>query len=176
MLYGCTNTARNQQPNLTDQPIETRINQANPFNPYGRDNITEFDRKTPYNQPDLVDRNAGNENLDVEYNTRRAKIIAQDIANLTDVESATVVITGNTALVGLNLPENVSDEQVDRIKRLAEKKCLATDSALKNASITASPEMVERIRNISRDIGQGRPITGLGDELGSILRRVTPTI
>ncbi|NLK21426.1 MAG: YhcN/YlaJ family sporulation lipoprotein [Epulopiscium sp.] len=137
--------------------------------------IEEFNNPNPYNTPEEVERRT-NTYFDMEYNTQRANRIAEKIARLPEVEKTTVVITGNTALIGLSLGTNTGEEQVNQIKKKVEKETFLMDASLKNISITSSPEIVERIIDISKGINKGRPINGLSEELGAIIRRVTPTV
>ncbi len=40
--------------------------------------------------------------------------------------------------------------------------------------MTADPDLVQRIRELSDDINKGRPISGLADELAEIAGRISP--
>lgn len=108
--------------------------------------------------------------------SQRATQIAKDINSIDGVEKATVIITGETALIGLNLTNNLNDEQISNIKKSAENKAKTSNNGIKNAAVTASPEIVQRITNLANDIKEGKPISGLADELGNLIKRVTPTI
>lgn len=108
--------------------------------------------------------------------SQRATQIAKDINSIDGVEKATVIITGETALIGLNLGDSLNDEQISNIKKLAETKTKDSNNGIKNAAVTASPEIVQRITNLANDIKEGKPISGLADELGNLIKRVTPTI
>lgn len=137
--------------------------------------MEEFNRYSSSNMPEKVVRG----NIDFfenEYNTKRAKYIAEVITGLPEVEKTTVVITGNSALIGANLASDINEKEVNKIKKTIEEKTLSTDASLKNVSITVSPEVVEKIRDIAEKLNQGRNIDGLAEELGSIIRRITPTI
>ena len=179
VMSGC-NSQRN---NVSRQSIENRLDHIKPieFKQSSRNEIKtkgsmeEFNRSNPYNIPEQVDR-TDNDSLESEYNTERANHIAKVITNLPEVKKSTVIITGNTALVGVVLASNIAEEEVDETKKTIEEKTFSADASLKNVSITASPEIVKRITNISEDLSQGKPITGLAEELGSIIRRITPTI
>lgn len=43
-----------------------------------------------------------------------------------------------------------------------------------NALVTADPDLVQRIRELSDDINKGRPLSGLTDELAEIAGRISP--
>lgn len=131
-----------------------------------------------YNSSNVNTRNAidNTNNIASDDLSQRATRIAKALNKINGVEKATVVITGEVALVGLNIANNISDEQITKIKKEAEQITLNTDTGIKNTAITAAPEIVDRIVNISGDIGNGKPLSGLADELGSLIRRITPTM
>lgn len=131
---------------------------------------------TPYSMPDTVER-AEQEIVEKEsINTRRAAKIASSVNKLAGIEKTTVVITGNTALVGIDLMDYVLESEVAPLKSQVEKSVRAADGEVRNVAVTATPELVERITAIAGDIGRGRPATGLADEMGSLLRRATPMV
>lgn len=137
--------------------------------------MEEFKRSNPYNIPEQVEKRNLNV-FDIEYNTKRAQYIAEAISKTPLVEETTVVITGNTALVGVDLASSINESQVNQLKKSIEEKTFVTDASLKNVSVTVSPEIVERISDISRNLSQGKPINGLAEEISSIIRRITPTV
>lgn len=48
------------------------------------------------------------------------------------------------------------------------------DRDITRVSVSADPDIFTRIDNIARDIGRGRPLSGFGDEIEEIIRRITP--
>lgn len=137
-----------------------------------------IDMLNGYNQSNVNARNITNTTNNVASDdlSQRATKIAKALNKIDGVEKATVVITGEVALIGLNIANDISDEQITKIKKEAEQQTLNTDTAIKNVAITAAPEIVDRIVNVAGDIGNGKPLSGLADELGSLIRRITPTM
>ncbi|WP_058485636.1 YhcN/YlaJ family sporulation lipoprotein [Defluviitalea phaphyphila] len=155
-----------------NKSIENRVNYSNENTIKGY--IEEFDRSNPYNIPEQVDKNIDINNS--EYNTERASNIAKVINNFEQVDDTTVIIVGNTALIGIDLISGISEEEIGEIKKLIEEKTFLTDTSLKNVSITTSEEMVKRIKEIAKNLREDRKEEGLVDEINSIIRRITPTI
>lgn len=173
ILTGCS---KNNTINI--KSIENRIENINedqysPNKIETRGLMEEFKRTNPYNIPEQVERNNA---WDVKYSNERAKHIVEVITALPKVKKATVIVTGNTAVVGAELDSNVKDKEEDEIKKLIEEKTYSADASLKNASVTVSPEIVKRINSIAQDLNKGKPIEGLAEELGSIIRRITPIV
>jgi YhcN/YlaJ family sporulation lipoprotein len=104
----------------------------------------------------------------------RAQKIAAEAAKQKDVRSASCVITGNTALVGLKLDKQPKGKLTDAIKREVEKKVKATDTKISNVVVTADPDMVSRIDTMFKDIGKGKPISGFATEIKEMINRIKP--
>lgn len=110
----------------------------------------------------------GNGNL-----TARAERIADAVANMEEVRSATVVITDTTALVGVTLARNTNDVATD-LKRRIEDVVTQTDREIDRVAVTADPDLITRIRNVADETGRGRPLSGFGREVEEIIRRIIP--
>lgn len=106
---------------------------------------------------------------------------SQDVANrlvklaLSDphVENATAVVVGRIAVVGIDLPGNLDAARVSTIK-YSVAQSLKEDPLGANALVTANPDLVERIREMARRIGEGHPVAGIMDELADIVSRIMP--
>ncbi|WP_026485518.1 YhcN/YlaJ family sporulation lipoprotein [Caldanaerobius polysaccharolyticus] len=107
--------------------------------------------------------------------TARANRIAAAVAKLPDVNRATVVISGNTALVGIDMKGNVEKTKEAKVKKSVEKTVRSTDKAINNVSVTADPDLYNRINSIAADVARGKPISGFAREISEILKRITPS-
>lgn len=171
---------------------ETTPNQQNMDN-----NLPSADRMVPGDNRMLTDDrmnpNNNNNNNNMNMDTRmapndtqgtndgmtgdlasRADRIANEVTKHNEVRSATVVITENTALVGVNLTSGTKGELNAEIKRQIEDAVKKADNGIERVSVTADPDLFTRIENIAKDIGQGRPLSGFGQEVEEIIRRITP--
>ena len=139
-------------------------------------------RPAPQQQPmtpnqEMTDRNAPinmqpNE-VNQDLNTRADRIVTE-VAKMEEVRSATVVISENTALVGVNLTDTTKGEMNTEIKRQIEESVRRTDPQITRVSVTADPDIFKRIENIARETGRGRPLSGFGREIEELVRRITP--
>lgn len=185
-VLGCTPTER---------PVpETTPNQQDMNNRTTTDNnVPSTDRMVPGDNRMLTDDrmtpNNNNMNMDTRMETdntldtndgmtgdlaARADKIASEITKHNEVRSATVVITENTALVGVNLTSGTKGELNTEIKKQIEDTVKKADNKIERVSVTADPDLFTRIENIAKDIGQGRPLSGFGQEVEEIIRRITP--
>lgn len=173
ILTGCSKNITINTRSLENRIENINEDQYSPNKIETRGLMEEFKRTTPYNIPEQVEKNTI---WDIKYSSERAKNIAEVIKALPKVEKVTVIVTGNTAVVGAELASNVKHKEVDEIKKLIEEKTYSADASLKNVSVTVSPEIVKRINYIAQDLNKGKPIEGLAEELGSIIRRITPIV
>lgn len=91
------------------------------------------------------------------------------------VKEATCVIIGNTAVVGINVDGNLDRARVGTIKySVAE--ALRKDPYGVHAIVTADMDLAQRIREIRRDIDNGRPVAGFAEEMADIIGRIVPQL
>ena len=131
-------------------------------------NISEYKVDYSYRKPETV--------IEPVQDTKKAKQMASMIAALPEIEKATVLLTGNTALVGIHISQTLSNDQLDALKEKIQNQIQKEQPHIRHVSVTHSPELVGRMTVIAEDIMEGRPIQGLADEIGVILRRATPTL
>lgn len=175
-----------QKPNVKNNRVENRVGTDT------RDNIDRTDTDLNNNPNDNnnigedVRRNATdnmrtNDTRDMTDNvdrnlSDRAENIARKVANLNDVNSATVVISGDTAIVGIDMKNNLEGNITDDLKGKVRKIVKDTDDKIGNVSVTADPDLYQRLSNMARDIRNGKPISGFSKEIQEILRRITPNM
>lgn len=104
--------------------------------------------------------------------TRLAKQVADEAVKVNGVNSVTVVLTGSTAMAGVDLkpgvdPNVVKDEVASVIKK--------SEKRIKNVLVSTDPELNQRIASISKGIAEGRPISSFAVEVREIMNRLTPT-
>lgn len=137
----------------------------------------------PNTRPELRGRNnLSNQNLRTEIGRNatdidflaRSSYIARKVEDFNEVDEASVLITGDTALVGVKTKDNVKGEITTDLKQKIENKVKNTDNRIKNVAVTASPDIATRIRDMTFDIERGRPLSGFAVEIKEILRRITP--
>jgi YhcN/YlaJ family sporulation lipoprotein len=88
---------------------------------------------------------------------------------------ANCVVMGNTAIVGINVDGNLERARVGTIKySVAE--ALRRDPVGIHAIVTADIDIGNRLREISTDIRNGRPVSGFTQELADIFGRIIPQL
>jgi len=98
--------------------------------------------------------------------------IATSIPNVND---ATAVVLGKFAIVGIDVGANLERSRVETIKySVAES--LKHDPYGANAIVIADADTFERLRQMGKEIENGRPVTGILDELAQIVGRLVPNV
>ena len=85
--------------------------------------------------------------LTEKSNEQRAAMVREEIVQIEGVEDAVVVITGRTALVGLQL-DQVGDAEAVRIKKQAAEKAKELDIGVTNTAVTADQEISQMIKEL----------------------------
>lgn len=105
---------------------------------------------------------------------RLAARLASEAQKVSGVKRATVVLSGNTVIVGLEIKPNIEEKQTTAIKREVVRKIKEADKRIRTVEVTTNPNIITRIKRIAEGIGQGRPISAFGREVEEILRRIVP--
>lgn len=103
---------------------------------------------------------------------RLADALATEAVKVQGVNSATVVLTGNTALVGVDLKPGAD---ANTVKTGVVNTVKNANNQVKNVLVSTDPELNTRLVRISRGIGEGRPISAFADEINEIIKRLSPS-
>jgi YhcN/YlaJ family sporulation lipoprotein len=112
------------------------------------------------------------ENLNTEDVTERLENLAKSVPQ---VEDATCVVIGNTAVVGIDVKGNLDRSRVGTLKYTVAE-ALKKDPHGVNAIITADIDIGSRLSEIRKDIRNGRPVSGFAEEMADIIGRIMPQI
>ncbi|SDX55424.1 YhcN/YlaJ family sporulation lipoprotein [Tepidimicrobium xylanilyticum] len=140
--------------------------------------ITDRNRINDDNLVRNMDSNMLDNNmLDNSMNnmSTRANAIARRITNLNEVNRCSVLLSGDTAIVGVDINDNFEGKMSENLKIKIENIVKDMDNNITNVSVTADPDLFTRISNMAKDIREGRPITGFARQFQEILRRISPT-
>lgn len=103
----------------------------------------------------------------------KAQRLVQLATRVKNVNDATAVVLGRYAVVGIDVKAALDRPEVGVIKySVAE--ALKEDPQGATAIVTADPDIVQRLREMTADMQQGRPIAGIMEELADIVGRIIP--
>ncbi|WP_409292045.1 YhcN/YlaJ family sporulation lipoprotein [Peribacillus sp. SCS-37] len=92
-----------------------------------------------------------------------------------NVNKAAAVVLGAYAIVGIDIDDDIERSQTGSIK-YAVGESLENDPQGGRAMVVADPDITARLRELSQDIKDGRPLPGIMNELGNIAGRLIPTV
>lgn len=159
-MFGCT-AARNQKTAL-EGPRDNRMRNVR----YTGDNVRYTDN---VNVPPV-------RNVRTPADTRLAvaDAAADRIVRLPEVHNANVIVTNRNAYVAVGLRDGVKGQLTDALERKIADEVRATDPAIQNVYVSTNPDFVDRMRDYTRKLREGRPVTGLFEEFTEVTRRVFP--
>lgn len=103
--------------------------------------------------------------------SRVAERLAGEARKVQGVDSASVVVTGSTAMVGVNLKPGADAAAVkSEVARVVS----GADNRVKNVLVSTDPELNQRLVRISKGITEGRPVSSFSDEISELLKRLSP--
>lgn len=119
------------------------------------------------------------DSADVQVDRKTGQEVSAHLVELAtrvpNVNDATAVVLGPYAVVGIDVNSDLNRERVSTIKySVAES--LKSDPYGATAVILADADSFVRLREMGRDIQNGRPLTGIMEELAEIVGRVMPEI
>jgi YhcN/YlaJ family sporulation lipoprotein len=168
IFTGCTPARRPY--NTTDNYNRTGITNE-------RTNYQTYPGQTTnYGARDLTG-NQTNYNLggNVNTNTQKSDTIARAVEQVPGVRTATAVVSGNTAYVGIGLGRTTGTTSEAGIKTAVAQKVRATDSTINTVYVSTDVTFMDRLRAVGTNIRNGRPVEAFTTELKALIQKITPT-
>lgn len=144
------------------------------------DDRNQADPKTDENQEaPLNDMDKDDEVRDGDNQYDVSKEAADKITDkVDDIKRVTVLTTDNNAYVGAQLDKGKSDKTGDEVTDETKKEITDiikdVDGDIDNVYVTTNPDFANLLDNYSNDLDEGKPITGLFDEIGTMIERLFP--
>lgn len=106
-------------------------------------------------------------------NTTIANRLVHIAKRMPHVRNATAVSVGRYSIVGLDLDPTLDRNHVGTVK-YSVAQALHKDPVGARALVTADADLVQRLKNVNKDIKQGHPMSGIMHELAAIAARIAP--
>ena len=137
---------------------------------------TNKDVQQKNNRNSLVNvKNSNIEDVDRKTGQEISKRLVMLATSIPNVNDATAVVVGRYAIVGIDVNSKLERTQVGTIKySVAES--LKKDPYGARAVVVADADTNQRLKEISADIKNGRPIQGVMEELADVAGRLMPEI
>ncbi|WP_066639641.1 YhcN/YlaJ family sporulation lipoprotein [Desulfolucanica intricata] len=105
---------------------------------------------------------------------RISERLAADVARIPGVNSAAVVISGNTAYVGVDMDAGVEKRTTNNIKNDVVRVVKKGEPRLANVLVSTDADTVTRLKKIGDGLAQGKPMSAFDREMAEIARRMSP--
>jgi len=103
-----------------------------------------------------------------------AKRLSEEVVKLSEIDKATTVVLGNTALIGVSFASQYRGEMTTRIKDMVAERVKKAAPAIQQVTVTADPDLVTRIQAIMAKVQDGAGAAEIGTEFSEIVNRVAP--
>lgn len=117
--------------------------------------------------------------IDQNVDRKTGQQISEHLVNLANevpqVNDATAVVLGGYAVVGIDVNSDLDRNKVESIKYTVAES-LMHDPYGASAVVVADADTNARLREMAREISEGRPVVGILDELAAIVGRVMPEL
>ncbi|WP_257351956.1 YhcN/YlaJ family sporulation lipoprotein [Pseudalkalibacillus decolorationis] len=165
-LVGCNANDDNNQ-NAEENGVETQD--------IGNENINE-DNNGMVNDDDGNNGNGNNANNGANGNNRYevADKAANKVEALPEVGDATVLVTDENAYVAAQLQNNKEGEVTQEMEKKISDQVKSVDPDVNNVYVSTNPDFLDRVNNYVSKVDEGKPVEGLGEEIGEAIRRVFP--
>lgn len=120
-------------------------------------------------------QNTVDNHIDRKTGQEIASHLVEIASSVPNVYDATAVVLGKFAVVGIDVDSKLERSRVQTIKySVAES--LQHDPYGANAIVIADADTFERLKQMRKQIEDGRPVTGILDELAQIVGRLVPDV
>ena len=105
--------------------------------------------------------------------TKSAAQVEARLKQISEIDDARVVVTGNTALVGVHFDRAYQGEMTERIREMVAAEVMAADPQITTVAVTASEDDVNSIFDLSERTQLGRDMDTLKEDIEEIVRNAT---
>ena len=95
------------------------------------------------------------------------------LGQISEISEARVVVTGNTALVGVKFDRAYQGEMTERIREMVAAEVMAADPQITTVAVTADGDDVDSVYDLSERLSLGKDLDTLKEDIEEIVRNAT---
>lgn len=149
------------------------LNTTNRDNGYSGVNVNDVNNRMNNGTDTNNVRNVGYTNFN-DNDFTLSDDVANRVAGLKEVKSATVILTDHRAYVAAVLHDNQGKNISTKVENKIADTVRKADKSVDKVYVSTNPDFVDRVNQYANDVGNGRPVTGFGQEFGQIVNRIFP--
>jgi len=105
--------------------------------------------------------------------SQRASTIAKRVNALDGINNASVLIDGDTAIVGCDIGGTMDNKMTTNLKQRVEAAVKVADKNIKKVSVTLDPNIYSRIKTTSTNMMNGNPAKSFTQDIKDIMQDIT---
>lgn len=105
--------------------------------------------------------------------TKNAAQIEGQIDRISEIDESRVVVSGNTALVGVKFTDAYEGQMTERIREMVAAEVMAADPAIQTVAVTADDEDVRTVYDLADRMLSNEKADTLKEDVNEIVRNVT---
>lgn len=164
------NNTRTNNDNLNNGMLNNGTNRDNTMM---NDGIIRNGRLNDGMMNDTMIGNNTNMTTNMTGLSQRASTIAKRVNALEGVNNASVLIDGDTAIVGCDVGKTMDNKTTANLKQRVEAAVKVADKNIKKVSVTLDPNIYSRIKTMSTDMMNGNPAKSFTQDIKDIMRDIT---
>ncbi|MHA6260182.1 YhcN/YlaJ family sporulation lipoprotein [Sporosarcina sp. CAU 1771] len=129
--------------------------------------VVEDNNETIVNEENTDSTNVNETRMDI------ANEAADKVAEMDEVDSATIIVTDQNAYAAVMLKSETT-ELTDALEEKIADKVRETDSDIQKVYVSVNPDFVERMKGYGEEISAGNPVEGFFEEFTESVKRVFP--
>lgn len=99
--------------------------------------------------------------------------IEANVSRISEIEDCRVVVTGTTALVGVEFADAYQGEVTERIREMVAAEVMEADPSIKTVAVTAEDDDVDDVYDIAEKLRRGEAAEMLESKINEIVRNAT---
>ena len=103
----------------------------------------------------------------------RSKRVYESLSVIPGINNSHVVVSGNTAVVGLEVDRNASPQTVSGIKMKIENVIRNADTNIHKVIVTSDKKLVDELKRVSEDVRQKKPLLKLETKVINIIEKIS---
>ncbi len=128
----------------------------------------------PYATADLMPRQTAYAASPAAFDWNgRVSEVEDAISHLSEVKEDRVIVSGNTALVGVRFDGQYQGEMTERIREMVASSVLQADPSITTVAVTADEKDVGDIFDMARRIAGGEAVSGMEEDVQRIVRNAS---